>query len=437
MRIGVLGTGYVGLVAGTCFAETGNDVICVDVDEEKVARLHRGEVPIYEPGLDDLIETNVRAGRLLFSTDVASIADREVIFVAVGTPPEEDGSADLAHVLDAARSLAEHVTDDALVVLKSTVPVGTADEVRAVLRATRGERAPEVVSNPEFLKEGAALGDFFKPDRVVIGTACERARRIMGDLYAPFVRTENPVLFMDNRSAELTKYAANALLATRISFMNDVALLCDAVGADMDQVRKGVGSDTRIGHPFLFPGIGFGGSCFPKDIRALRHTARQHDLEFGVVAAAERTNDRMKARLVDLARRHFGDLSGRTFAVWGLSFKPRTDDVREAPALVVIRRLLAAGARVRATDPAAIESAAAALSDVAKSEALSFHENNYETLRGVEGLFLATEWNAFRRPDFDRMKALMETPILFDGRNVWDPARMRELGFVYHGIGRR
>jgi UDPglucose 6-dehydrogenase len=437
MRIAVLGTGYVGLVAGTCLAESGNDVVCVDIDAEKVARLTRGEIPIYEPGLEDLVQANIDAGRLSFSTTVGSVADRDVIFVAVGTPADEDGSADLAYVLDAARALADHAGDEALVVLKSTVPVGTADKVRAVLEEARGAQAPEVVSNPEFMKEGAALEDFLKPDRVVIGARSERARRIMGDLYAPFVRTENPILFMDNRSAELTKYAANALLATRISFMNDIALLCDEVGADVDLVRKGVGSDKRIGYPFLFPGIGFGGSCFPKDIRALHFTAKQHHVDLGLVAAAERTNARMKRVLLDKALRHFEALSGRTFALWGLAFKPRTDDVREAPALTIIRGLVEAGARVRATDPAALKTAETALADLDHGGALTFHEDNYETLEGAEALFLTTEWNAFRRPDFSRMKDLMETPILFDGRNIWDPARMRELGFVYHGIGRK
>ncbi len=430
MKLTVLGTGYVGLVAGTCFAESGNDVVCVDVDAEKVARLSRGEVPIYEPGLEELIERNVADGRLSFTTDPGAVAGRDAVFVAVQTPQDEDGSADLQHVLAAARQVANRADRGTLLVLKSTVPVGTARQVKEIV----GERLV-VVSNPEFLKEGAAIEDFMKPDRVVVGTSDPRARDLMAELYAPFVRTGSPILFMDNESAELTKYAANALLAARISFMNDIARLCDAVGADVDRVRQGVGADRRIGYPFLFPGVGFGGSCFPKDVQALLHTAGHHGVDFGILEATLRTNEAMKRRLVERAQTHFGSLAGRRFAVWGLSFKPNTDDIREAPSLVIVRRLVEAGATVRVNCPAALDNARRALSDLEGS--VEYCGRNYDCLEGVDGLFLVTEWNEYRRPDFDRMKALMKEPVLFDGRNIWDPARMRERGFVYYGIGRR
>lgn len=436
MKIAAVGTGYVGLVAGTCLAETGNDVVCLDIDEEKVARLSRGEIPLYEPGLDELIRRNVADGRLRFSTDVACLADRAVVFICVQTPQGEDGSVDLRHVLDAARDATHHCPDDALLVLKSTVPVGTNDRVRTLVHEELGpDTKIEVVSNPEFLKEGAAVDDFLRPDRIVIGTDSERARDIMKDLYAPLVRTEKPVLFMDPRSAELTKYAANALLATRISFMNDIARLCDEVGADVDLVRKGVGADARIGYPFLFPGTGYGGSCFPKDVRALLCMARENDLSFPLLEGCEATNATMKSLLVERARKHFGGLSGHCFTLWGLAFKPRTDDVREAPALAIARALVEGGATVRATDPAALQTGRAALEDLGSS--VTFHENNYECLEGSDGLFLVTEWNEFRRPDFERMRSLMRTPVVFDGRNIYDPPRMRALGFEYYGIGRR
>ena len=321
-------------------------------------------------------------------------------------------------------------------VTKSTVPVGTADRLRALVLELRGPQSGiEIVSNPEFLKEGAAIDDFMKPDRVVVGCESERARQVMGDLYGPFVRTEHPVLFMDNKSAEITKYAANALLATRISFMNDIARLCDAVGADVHLVRQGVGADSRIGYPFLFPGAGYGGSCFPKDVQALLHTARSHEVDFGILEATERTNAQMKRVLLERARAHFGDLTGRTFAVWGLAFKPQTDDIREASALVLLRALVEAGATVRANDPAAMENVRRHLADL--GDAITYHDKNYDCLDGADALFLVTEWNEYRRPDFDRMKRLMTSPVVFDGRNIWDPARMREMGFVYHGIGRR
>ena len=431
MKIAIIGTGYVGLVAGTCFAETGNEVTCVDVDEGKIRSLESGKLPIYEPGLDELVERNARDRRLSFTTDLAAaVGASQVVFIAVGTPEEETGDADLRHVLDAARQIGLAMRGYTVVVDKSTVPVGTADRVREVLAAsTRHEF--DVVSNPEFLKEGAALDDFLKPDRVVIGTDSERARQIMGELYAPFVRTENPILVMDARSAELTKYAANAMLATRISFMNDIAALCDRVGADVDSVRKGMGADRRIGYPFLFPGVGYGGSCFPKDVKALVATARDHGLELDLLRAVERTNERQKRLLVAKAVKHFGSLSGLKFAVWGLSFKPRTDDMREAPAIEILEGLLGKGAEVACHDPVASRAAQRLFGN-----RIRFAERPYEALEGADGLFLVTEWNEFRHPDFDRMKSLMRQPVIFDGRNLYDPSRMRQKGFTYFGVGR-
>jgi UDPglucose 6-dehydrogenase len=432
MRIAIIGTGYVGLVAGTCFADSGNDVTCVDIDERKIRMLQAGEVPIYEPGLEELIRKNVRERRLSFSTELApAVGPAQVVFIAVGTPEGESGDADLQYVLAAAEQIGRALRQYTVVVDKSTVPVGTADKVReAIARVTKVEF--DVVSNPEFLKEGAALDDFLKPDRVVIGTSSERARRIMGELYAPFVRTENPILYMDTRSAELTKYAANAMLSTRISFMNDMAALCEKVGADVDFVRKALGADRRIGYPFLFPGVGFGGSCFPKDVKALVATGREHGLELDLLRAVERTNDRQKKLLVSKALKHFGgSVAGRTFGVWGLAFKPKTDDMREAPSIEVIEGLLGKGARVVAHDPVAERTARRYFGDRIRYATLP-----YEALEGVDALFIVTEWNEFRHPDFERMKALMKSPVIFDGRNIYDPARMRELGFTYQGIGR-
>jgi UDPglucose 6-dehydrogenase len=433
MRIAIIGTGYVGLVAGTCFADSGNDVTCVDIDERKIRMLQAGEVPIYEPGLEELIRKNVRERRLSFTTELAAaVSPAQVVFIAVGTPEGERGDADLQYVLAAAEQIGRAMRQYMVVVDKSTVPVGTADKVReALARVTKV--AFDVVSNPEFLKEGSALEDFLKPDRVVIGTDSERARRIMGELYAPFVRTENPILYMDTCSAELTKYAANAMLATRISFMNDIAALCEKVGADVDFVRKALGADRRIGYPFLFPGVGYGGSCFPKDVKALVATAREHGLELDLLRAVERTNERQKGLLVSKALEHFrGSLAGRIFGVWGLAFKPKTDDMREAPSIEVIEGLLSEGAQVVAHDPVAERSARRYFGERIRYAALP-----YEALEGVDALFIVTEWNEFRHPDFDRMKALMKAPVIFDGRNIYDPARMRELGFTYQGIGRR
>ena len=431
MRIAVIGSGYVGLVAGTCFADSGNDVTCVDIDEAKIGALNDGRLPIYEPGLQELVVRNVKEKRLTFTTKLAeSVSTAHVVFIAVGTPEGESGDADLQYVLAAARQVGRAIKQYTVIVDKSTVPVGTADKVRQAIAAETTVEF-DVVSNPEFLKEGAALDDFLKPDRVVIGTESERARKVMGELYGPFVRTENPIIFMDTRSAELTKYAANAMLATRISFMNDIALLCEKVGADVDFVRRGMGSDKRIGYPFLFPGVGYGGSCFPKDVKALVATARELGVEFDLLRAVERTNERQKKSLLLKALKHFGDLNGRTFAVWGLAFKPKTDDMREAPAVELIEGLLAKGAKVRAHDPVA--------QGVAKrifKDRITFCETMYDALPQADALFVVTEWNEFRRPDFERIKAQLKTPVVFDGRNVYDPARMRELGFTYQGVGR-
>jgi UDPglucose 6-dehydrogenase len=432
MHIAIIGTGYVGLVAGTCFADSGNDVVCVDIDARKIAQLQAGEVPIYEPGLEELIRKNTRDQRLSFTTELApAVARSQVVFIAVGTPEGESGEADLQYVLAAAEQVGRAMRQYTVVVDKSTVPVGTADKVREVL-ARVAEVEFDVVSNPEFLKEGAALDDFLKPDRVVIGAESERARKVMGQLYAPFVRTENPILYMDTRSAELTKYAANAMLATRISFMNDMAALCERVGADVDFVRKGMGADKRIGYPFLFPGVGYGGSCFPKDVKALVAKGRELGMELDLLRAVERTNERQKKVLVQKALKHFGSLEGRTFAVWGLAFKPKTDDMREAPSVEVIEGLLAKGAKVAAHDPVAERTARRVLGD-----RIRYTTVPYEALEGADALFVVTEWNEFRHPDFERMKALMKSPVIFDGRNIYDPSRMRELGFTYMGLGRK
>ncbi len=431
MKIGVVGSGYVGLVAGTCFADSGNDVVCIDVDEAKIEGLRKGISPIYEPGLDELIKRNVKEKRLSFSTDLAaSVKNADVVFIAVGTPSGENGEADLQYVLEAARQIGRAMTKYTVVVDKSTVPVGTADKVREAIKMVTDVEF-DVVSNPEFLKEGAAIDDFLKPDRVVIGADTERARKIMGELYAPFVRTENPIIYMDARSAELTKYAANAMLAVRISFMNDIAQICDKVGADVDLVRKGMGADRRIGYPFLFPGVGYGGSCFPKDVKAIITTAREHGLDFEMLRAVERTNERQKKLLVQKAAKHFGDLSGKTFGVWGLAFKPRTDDMREAPSIEIIEGLVGKGARILAHDPVS--------QPVAKKifgERVQYCDGPYEAIDGVDGLFVVTEWNEFRHPDFERMKSMMKGHVIFDGRNIFNPAAMRERGFTYYGIGR-
>ena len=435
MRIAVVGSGYVGLVTGTCFAESGNQVSCIDIDEERVVRLQRGELPIYEPGLEELVRKNLRSRRLRFSTELGTAVQRsEVVFIAVGTPMGETGEANLGDVLVAAEQIGESVRHYTVVVEKSTVPVGTAERVRQRIARTTAVEV-DVVSNPEFLKEGAALEDFLKPDRVVIGADSERARRVMGQLYAPFVRTERPILYMDTASAEMTKYAANAMLATRISFMNDIALLCEKVGADVDLVRKGMGSDRRIGFPFLFPGIGYGGSCFPKDVRALIAKAREFGIELDLLRAVERTNDRQKRCLIAKAVRHFNHagegLSGRICAVWGLSFKPNTDDMREAPAIELIEGLLGKGARVQCHDPVAMHKARIWFED-----RVIYAPGAYEACEGADALFIVTNWNEFRRPDLKALRAAMRGHAIFDGRNVLDPAVVREEGFSYYGIGR-
>ena len=431
MRIAVVGTGYVGLVAGVCFADSGHTVACVDVDEAKIKALRQGRSPIYEPGLEELLEKNLAAERISFSTDLKeAVSASDVVFIAVGTPERDDGSADLRAVMSVAHQIADLAERFTVVVNKSTVPVGTAARMQAEI-AARAKVEIDVVSNPEFLKEGAAIDDFLRPDRIVIGSPSERARGIMAELYAPFVRTEGPMYFMDPRSAELTKYAANAMLASRISFMNDVAMLCERVGADVDSVRKAMGADERIGQKFLFPGCGYGGSCFPKDVKALIATARNHGLDFTLLSAVDAVNDRQKRLLAQKARSHFGSLRGRKFGVWGLAFKPKTDDLRHAPALALIDELLAGGATVSAHDPVAADNARRIF-----DERVQFVPNPYLAVDGADGLFLVTEWNEFRQPDFARVKAAMKQPILFDGRNIWNPKRLRELGFTYYGVGR-
>jgi UDPglucose 6-dehydrogenase len=433
MRIAVVGTGYVGLVAGVCFADSGHTVICVDVDAEKIAALRQGKSPIYEPGLEELLHKNIAAERLGFSTVLEeSVRAAEVVFIAVGTPQGDDGNADLRAVMNVARQVADAAEHYTVVVNKSTVPVGTAARMQAEI-ASRSAVEIDVVSNPEFLKEGAAIDDFLRPDRIVIGSPSERARTIMAELYAPFVRTEGPIYFMDPRSAELTKYAANAMLAARISFMNEVAALCERVGADVDSVRRAMGADERIGQKFLFPGCGYGGSCFPKDVKALIATARSNGLDFTLLSAVDAVNDRQKRLLAQKAKQHFGagNLRGKKFAVWGLAFKPKTDDLRQAPALALIDELLADGAQVAAHDPVAMENARRLLGD-----RVHFAQNPYAAAEGADALFLVTEWNEFRQPDFARIRNSMKQAVLFDGRNIWNGTKMRALGFTYFGIGR-
>ncbi len=431
MRVLVVGAGYVGLVTGTCLAESGNDVLCVESDPARLEALASGRVPIYEPGLEELIRRNQREGRLRFAASLAAGAGRaKIAFLAVGTPPGANGEPDLQQVMRAADEVLRSVRHYTVLVVKSTVPVGTCDEIQE--RAARLAKAPvDVVSNPEFLKEGAALEDFQRPDRVVVGARTARARRVLRELYAPFVRTERPILFMDPRSAEMVKYASNAMLATRISFMNDVALLCERVSADVEQVRRGMGADARIGYPFLFPGIGYGGSCFPKDVKALLAAGRRHGVDLDLLRAVEKTNERQKRELLVRAQKRFGDLAGRVFGIWGLAFKPRTDDMREAPALELIEGLLGKGARIQVYDPVAMDRARALL-----GERVTYAPGPYEAVEGADALFLVTEWNEFRNPDLERMRSLMRSPVVLDGRNVFEPAEMRALGFEYQAIGR-
>ncbi|MEO7084239.1 MAG: UDP-glucose/GDP-mannose dehydrogenase family protein [Gemmatimonadaceae bacterium] len=431
MNICVVGTGYVGLVAGACLAETGNDVIGADIDSAKIANLKNNILPIYEPGLDHIVERNQGSGRLSFTTDVGgAIAKSEVVFIAVGTPPDEDGSADLRHVLGVAEVIGNSMTRETVVVTKSTVPVGTAKKVADCVRANA--RFPfHIVSNPEFLKEGAAVDDFMKPDRVILGAETDHARNVMAELYAPFVRTGKPVIFMDVPSAELTKYAANAMLATRISFMNDIANLCERVGANVDFVRKGIGSDSRIGPAFLFPGPGYGGSCFPKDVKALVRTAHDESSDLRILEAVEAVNEDQTHRLVEKLRAALGEISGKRIAVWGLAFKPNTDDMRESPSLALIGALLAAGASVVAHDPVAMDEARRRL-----GATVAFAATSYDALVDADALVVVTDWNEYRHPDFARIKAALKRPVIVDGRNLYALSRMAEFGFTYHSIGR-
>ena len=432
MKLSVVGTGYVGLVVGTCFAESGNDVICVDNDERKLRMLKKGESPIFEPGLADLLKKNIADERIVFTYNLEkAVRATDMIFLALPTPQSEDGSADLQHVLAVARQIGRSMNGYKVIVNKSTVPVGTTDKVRDIV-AKETTFDFDVVSNPEFLKEGAAVNDFMKPDRIVVGSKSTRALAMMEDLYAPFIRTGNPLIVMDERSSELTKYAANSFLATKVTFMNDIANLCEKVGADVDQVRKGMGTDARIGPQFLFAGIGYGGSCFPKDVAALLNTSNTYGHELQILQAVESVNKRQKLVIADKIRTHFkGRVKGLTVALWGLSFKPNTDDVRDAPSLTIIAALLKGGAVIRAHDPEAIEEMKRKIGHTVK-----YFDNNYECLKGADALVIATEWNDFRRPDFDRMKSLMKQPVIFDGRNIYDPRVMAERGFVYYGIGR-
>src|SRR5947208_11336454 len=432
MKICAIGTGYVGLVAGAGFSDMGNDVTCCDVDAEKIEGLKRGVMPIYEPGLDKLVMLNVAEGRLTFTTDVAAgVAGAEVILLAVGTPPGPDGSADLSYIMKAAENVADALTDWAVIVTKSTVPVGTGDKIEAIVRK-RSKHEFAVASNPEFLKEGDAVNDFMKPDRVIVGADDKRAVETLRTLYAPFTRTGDRMLVMDRRSAELTKYAANSMLATRISFMNDLSNLCELLGADIEQVRRGMGSDNRIGPKFLFAGPGFGGSCFPKDLRAAISTGREVGYKLEILDAVVDVNERQKQRLGEKITKHFaGNLKGKKIAVWGLAFKPGTDDIREAPALVLVDQLISAGATVCATVPVAMEVVRKQLGD-----RIEYEESNYDCAKGADALVLVTEWHEFRRPSFERLKSLMKQPILFDGRNIWSPSEVRASGFTYYAIGR-
>jgi len=432
MNIAVVGTGYVGLVTGTCFAEMGNQVICVDIDKAKVDRMRNGEIPIYEPHLDSLFERNIKQNRLTFTTVLAdAVKKSSIIFLALPTPPGGDGAADLSFVLGVAETLGSLIDEYKIVINKSTVPVGTAEKVRdAIAKNCKVEF--DVISNPEFLREGFAVDDFMKPDRVVIGTRSERAKKVMGDLYAPFVRQGNPIYFMDERSAEVTKYAANAFLATKITFMNEIANLCEKVGANVDAIRIGIGSDDRIGKRFLFAGIGYGGSCFPKDVQALEHSAKQYNYDFKILQSVMAVNEKQKTTLSDKVKAYFGEnIKGKKFALWGLAFKPDTDDIREAPALYIIDELLKAGATVSAFDPEAMKNVKKQIGDV-----ITFAADEYDALKDADALLIATEWSVFRTPQFDKIDSLLKNKVIFDGRNLYDPQKMKELGYYYNSIGR-
>jgi UDPglucose 6-dehydrogenase len=432
MKIAVIGTGYVGLVTGACFAENGNQVICADIDQQKIAMLKQGKIPIYEPGLSEISLRNMSKGRLSFTTDLKhAIQESDILFIAVGTPPDEDGSADLAHVMSVARTIGQYMNGYKIIVDKSTVPVGTADMIKDEISKSTKHNF-DVVSNPEFLKEGDAVNDFMKPDRIVVGVDTPKAEKIMRELYAPFLRTGHPVIIMDVRSAELTKYAANGFLATKITFMNEIANLCEQVGADVEKVRLGMGTDPRIGGQFLFAGVGYGGSCFPKDVKALIHTGKQNHRSLKILETVDLINRNQRKLFFDKILNHFkGNLKGKTFALWGLSFKPRTDDMREAPAVDIIERLLEKGASVRAYDPQAMEVAKRTF-----GKRIVLCPTDYEALKGADALILITEWNEFREPDFDKIKELLKQPLVFDGRNIYSPDTMRECGFKYYSIGR-
>ncbi len=443
MKIAVVGTGYVGLVTGTCFAETGNDVTCIDIDKSKVEKLSSGQVTIYEPGLEKIFIRNQKEGRLHFTTSlIEGIKDAKIIFLALPTPPGEDGSADLKYILGVAKDLGEILEKDdyKIIIDKSTVPVGTSEKVHnAILKSAKEKQGIDIsgtfdiVSNPEFLREGVAVDDFMKPDRVVIGTSSEKARKILGELYAPFVRQGNPIIFMDEKSAELTKYAANSFLATKISFMNEIAQLCEKVGADVDMIRSGIGSDDRIGRRFLFPGIGYGGSCFPKDVQALEQSSREIDYDFKILKAVMQVNEKQKMHLVEKMKTYFNnDLEGKKIALWGLAFKPNTDDIREASALTIINELINLGAKVCAFDPEAMLNVKQELGDK-----IEYTDNQYDALKDADALVIATEWSEFRAPDFNRMSSLLKDKVIFDGRNLFDLAQMEECGFHYQSIGRR
>jgi len=436
MKLAVIGTGYVGLVAGACFAETGNHVICMDNNEEKIKDLLEGKIPIYEPGLDDYVVRNSQKGKLTFSTDIkTTVEDSDIIFIAVGTPPDEDGSADLSHVLAVAKAIGKHMNGPKIVVNKSTVPVGTAKKVKEAIEKETSQTV-DVVSNPEFLKEGAAIDDFMYPDRVVIGTSNPEVGEIMRELYRPFVRTGNPIIVMDEVSAELTKYTANSMLATKISFMNEISRLCDIVGADVQKVRSGIGSDKRIGYSFIFPGVGYGGSCFPKDVKALIRTAKTVGKTLSILTAVEEVNDSQKKILIPAIRKYYNDdnkgLKGKTLSIWGLSFKPKTDDMREAPSRIIIEELHKLGATLLAHDPVAMDEARR----LGLDQKVTLCDDNYTALKNSDGLILVTEWLEYREPDFEKMKQLMKTPVIFDGRNIFNPDKVRKAGFDYFCIGR-
>ena len=435
MNVAIIGTGYVGLVTGAGFAETGNNVICMDIVQEKIDALKNGIIPIYEPGLEEIVRFNMQEGRLVFTTDMKeAIADAKVIFLALPTPQGADGAADLSRVMSVAKQMAQIITEPKVIVNKSTVPVGTAAKVKAIFEAETKIKV-EVVSNPEFLKEGAAVQDFLKPDRIVIGSSVPEAIDVMQELYEPFVRTGNPIYIMDEKSAELTKYAANAMLALRISFMNEIANICDRVGADVDNVRKGIGSDGRIGQQFLFPGVGFGGSCFPKDVSAIIKTAEENQYDFKTLKAVQEVNAKQKKILVEKILAHYnGNIKGKTFALWGLSFKPKTDDIRDAPSIEVIKALLEHGAKVQASDPVAIPLMMKVLEE---SGSLQYRRKNMKALDGADALIIVTEWNEFRNPDFNLVAKSLKDKVVFDGRNIYDPEKMKEHGLAYYGIGRR